>query len=425
MISTRHLTTLAVALGIATALPAQTFTTIADTTTPIPGKSGNFELFSSSGSIDAAGNVAFISTPGSSLPDYPYTYTQYPGIYLKTADGLGRIADHTVSGGEFKAFSCVSIDAGLVGFRATDAGNSNGLYFYNGTSYTSWANSSTTIPSGSGNFDGFGASYLRGSTMTFIGNNAGYTQLGIYTTDATGTNTVKILDKNTTIPGMAGSYGFSSELAVTATGNIAFAANTTPGVMTLLGAYSNEHGLVTLANTSTAVPGQAGTFSKFESPPDLDGDLVLFKGYFNNNAGVGLYTQDIAGGTISLLVDTSMTGLGGTGNFTGFGGFATDNGHIAFLGNYSGGSAIYLYDNAILSRLIGTGDLVDGHTITSLAFSQEGLAGDYLVFRAGFDGGSGIYSTMLVSAVPEPSTYALIVGSLFLGLTVWRRRKSS
>jgi hypothetical protein len=424
MISSRHLITLAAALSIATALPAQTFSTVADTTTAIPGKAGNFESFSSSGSIDAAGNVAFTSTPFVYIPD-PFSYTQYPGVYLKTANGLSRVADDTVSGGGFTAISGVSIDNGRVGFRATDSGGSNGLYFYNGTSYTSWADTSTGIPSGTGNFDGFGASYLRGSTMTFIGNSAGYSQTGIYTTDATGTNAVKIVDLNTPIPGMSGSYGWSSQLAVTESGNIAFAANNEPGVFTLLGGYSNAGGLVTLANTTTLVPGQGVNFSKFESPPDLDGDLVLFRGYFNANADLGLYTQDIAGGDISLIVDTTMAALGGSGDFTNFRGFAADSGRIAFLGDYSGGSALYLYDNEILSRLIGTGDLVDGHTITSLSFSQEGLAGDYLVFGASFEGGSGIYSTMLVSAVPEPSTYALIVGVFFLGLTVWRRRNAA
>lgn len=412
----RFLLSLAAGAVVAATAPAQssTFTKVADTSTAIPsaGGSDTFTSFSGAAAVDSAGHVAFVGNGPSGRS----------GVYANSGGSLVRVADTTVGGGGFTFFNnTVTIDAGNVGLRANDASSAAGLYVWNGSTLTQRTSPSTAIPSGSGNFEGFGSGYLRGSSMAFLGNNSDFSQQGIYISDGTPSGITKIADKTTTIPGVAGSYGWSSELAYGSDGNLAFAANTSPGVMTLVGGYSAAHGLVTLASTATTVPGLAVTFTSFTSPPDLDGSTVYLKGAYSG--GSGIYAVDIGGGALSEIVDTATLAPGAGTLFTSFSGFAVDGGRLVFVGNYSGGSGLYAYDGSGLDRLVGTGDLIDGLTVTSLVFGTEGLAGNELALRVGFSGGaSGIYTTEL-AAVPEPAACALLAGVAVLGLVAWRRRR--
>ena len=115
---------LVIAVPAALAAPIEfTFTRIADTSTPIPSGTGNFTLFSQSPSIDG-GDVAFLGFGDPS-------FTQQ-GIY-STVGGLNAVA-----------------------------------------------NTSTAIPSGTGNFTFFGNNpSISGGDVAFTGGRAG--QLGVYT----------------------------------------------------------------------------------------------------------------------------------------------------------------------------------------------------------------------------------------------------
>ncbi len=410
----RHLShVVAVALfGRLLSVSAQTFTKIADTLTPVASGAGNYTGFNNGAAIDAAGNVAFTATSSGGT-----------GVYYSNGGNLVRVADSSTaipSGtGNFTFFnSFVSTAGGNVAFNAGGDSGQSGIHVYNGSTLTRWVDSNTAIPSGSGTFTGgVRAPYLRGSQVAYLGQNSDFSQQGIYVTD--GTTAPRLVDKTSVIPGISGSYGWSSQLAFD-NGNVAFAANNSPGAFTILGGYTPGGGLVTLASTATAAPGAGANFTRFESPPDLSGNSVFFKGSFTGGSGV--YQVEVGGGTITNIANTSMAAIGASGNFTGFEGHAISDGRYAFIGSFGAGNAIYLSNGGTPTWLVGTGDMIDGNTVTSVGFGSEAISGDFLVFRADFSGGSGLYSTQLM-AIPEPSVYATLAGALALGFVMWRRRR--
>lgn len=120
--------------------------------------------------------------------------------------------------------------------------------------------------------------------------------------------------------------------------------------------------------------------------PNLnDAGTVAFHRFFNDQPGEELVTGD--GGPLTVVADTS-------GRFQSFGfyfGFTppalNNNGQVAYLAALdAGGSAIFLGAEPGAERVIGTGDTLDGSTITNLRFCDDGLndAGQ-LAFQATFN----------------------------------------
>ena len=84
-----------------------------------------------------------------------------------------------------------------------------------------------------------------------------------------------------------------------------------------------------IADTSTPVPGGAGSFSSF-SEPALDGGDVAFFSFQN-----GIYKS--IGGSLAVVADSNTPIPGGSGNFTGFNDTPSfDNGSVAFRGDGGG-----------------------------------------------------------------------------------------
>ena len=97
-------------------------------------------------------------------------------------------------------------------------------------------------------------------------------------------------------------------------------------------------------------------------------------------------------------------------NFTGFGPFTSISGAtIAFLGDSGGGSAIYESQAGVLTRVVGTGDVLGGRTVTSVDLGSSALDGSTLGFLADFsDNSSGVF----IFSVPEPSSKILLASGL-------------
>ncbi|MBI2514433.1 MAG: PEP-CTERM sorting domain-containing protein [Opitutae bacterium] len=394
---------------------SSSFTRIADTTTAVPDGTGNFSSFSNALSVDSQGNVAFMENHG----------TTNNGVYLASGGNITRMADLNTAipngTGNFTGFSFFGngLDGGRYIFRGNGANSQAGLYAYANGSLTRVADTTTAIPGGTGNFSGFGTGYVSGTNYAFIASGTS-SQQGIYVSD--GTTLTRIADKTSTVPGIGGSYSWSSQLNVDG-GNIAFWGTTTggtnPGAM--LGGYTPGAGLVTLASTGTVVPGLATNFTAFTSPIDLSGTSVVFRGAYSG--GAGIFTTDLVVGAIARLVDLNTAAPGQAGNFIALGSPNISGANVTFLGSFTGGSGIYLASGGAVEKIIDTGDMLEGHALSSFSLSENGLADGYVAFRAFYvGGGSGIYLTQIASAVPEPSAYALLAGIGALGVAAWRRR---
>lgn len=137
------------------------------------------------------------------------------------------------------------------------------------------------------------------------------------------------------------------------------------------------------------------------STADLSGTTVAFEGTFAG--GCGIYTIDLAGGTITHVATTSNVVPIGSGLFTSFSPAVIDGDEIAFIGNFNGGSGIYLHQNGRLRRVITTGDVLEGKSISALAISENSLSGGYLAFRAIFPGrDQGIFRLTISELVDPP-----------------------
>lgn len=388
LMSNRFLFHVLLALAAIAPLAAQTFTftKVADTATPVPNGTGNFATFSNMLSVDASGNVAFVESNG----------TTNNGIYLSSTGVLTRVADlnTTIPGGtgNFTSFAAFgnAIEAGRLAFRGNGSISQAGIYALVSGNLVRIADTSTAIPDGTGNFTSFTTSYVDGTNYAFIGPGSA-SQQGIYVSN--GTTVTRIADKTSAVPGIGGTYSWSSQLGFDA-GNIAFWANITGGTSpgTIVGGHTSGGGLVTLATTATAVPGAGTNFTSFVSPVDLSSTTVAFRG--NYTGGMGIFTGNLVGGAITTIASLSDAVPGGSGNFTQVQNPSINSSGVAFHGTFTGGSGIYFHQNAVLQKVISTTDLLDGKAITFLAISENSLADGYLAFRANFaDGSVGIYRT--------------------------------
>ncbi len=406
-------TAAALVLTVGTAPGQVIFTKVADT------KSGAFTSFGTN------------LSPGSQAPSLSGSVVAFLGngsVYTAPAGGgvpVNVLAGATLPNGQLLGgvLSQPATDGSRVAFVAADFGGQPGIYTApvggGGGPLGRVADTATPVPNGTGNFRSFFnvEPSLSGARVAFTGipNSTGAPQAGVYTGPAAGGALARVADPNTAVQPNASSPSLSGTVvAFSGSGGGAVGIYTSPAAG---GAFA------TVADNRTAIPNGSGNFFRFGPTPSVSGSTVAFVGFDSANRA-GVYTGPVGGGALARVADATTAIPGGSGTFTGFGAVDVSGSVVAFVG--SGGavlSGIYFEDTAggPLTKLVATGDTLDGRSVSNLFFN-DGLDGPDIAFTAAFTDGSQAIFVGHVSAIPEPASWSLTAGAGLLGLLGWRRR---
>ncbi len=392
--------------------------------TPAPG-TGVFSGFDRAPSV-SGGTVAFRGL-----------YAGGEGVYTWTGGNPALVANSTTpipGGGSFNVFWSPTLSGSTTVFAGGQAIGApafipfRGVYAGTAFGIGTVADTSTPSPSGGGNFGGFAPPAVSGTAAAFFAGTP--TAGGIYTRSTSGTGAVvKIADTTMTAPGLGGPFGNFQPPAISGS-TVALIGGNPVGI----GVYTAPAAggaLTTIATTNTIMPGSALPFRQFGGDPNggpanapgpsISGSVVAFAGSPNpTGPSLGIYATTGPGGQLARIADTTTPVPGSPGFlFTQFDPqvslFGDD---VVFVGRSGAGSGIYTNTSGSLTRVVGAGDVFDGHTVADLGIGKQSFDGASLTFWAGFtDGSSGIY----VVPVPEPAG-VLAVAVLGTGLIRLRRR---
>jgi PEP-CTERM motif len=291
-------------------------------------------------------------------------------------------------------------------------------------SFVEVANTTTSIPGGSGTFTGFGLPAINGNYVAFDAPGSNSLQ-GIYVWSQAG-GLQRVTDNNGT--------GFSSfnSPAVDSNGTAAFQGGSS-GIYTGVGGGSS---VTTVASASSTVPGNPGGsffFSPLDSrPASIDNGVVAFEAWSRSGGSVnqGIYTGPSSGGALSLVADRSTFLPFGT-SFTQmifFNGPAINNGQVLFnatTGSITQESGVYALINGSIVRVIDSTQTLPG---TSVQFSlSEGqgitpgaIAGGRVAFwsNEGYYGmnTNGTLTPLATTTNTPPGSSQPFLGTFGLGL---------
>jgi len=168
-----------------------TLSKIADKNTAIPGGTGNF-----TGLIGpyVDGTDVVFKGQGSAFQE---------GVYLDDGTALTVLVDTTTAipggSGNFVAFfSGPAIDNGLVAFNGLGASNQRGIFFTDGSTISKVANQDTSVPGGSGTFNSFSDPAIFDGAVAFNGLDGNFDS-GIYIDLGGGLE--KIINESDTLEG--------------------------------------------------------------------------------------------------------------------------------------------------------------------------------------------------------------------------------
>jgi hypothetical protein len=165
-----------------------------------------------------------------------------------------------------------------------------------------------------------------------------------------------------------------------------------------------------------------GRFGGGNTHPSMDNGRVAFVG-LGSQGTRGVYTSSITGGTIDIVVDTTMELPNDNGATIGFGAPSISGDNIAFLGIAGNGRGIgaYVSMSGTIVDIIHKGDTLDGKIVDNVRGGSFGLNGNTLAFTITFEDFSrGLY---LATVIPAPgSTLCLALGGAWAAR---RRRRPS
>jgi len=238
---------------------------VVDGNTPIPpGGMGNFSGF---GTVAISGTAVVLEASGS-------TFGQQ-GIYLFDGATLRRVADTTspIPGGtgNFVLFEEGPVISGKnVAFKGVGSNGQRGIYLFDGTSLNRVADTGTAVPQGTGTFDDFHFPVASDAGVTFVGI-SGDQREGIYVFE--GGVLTKAADRNTTVPGGVGHFSNFSAPDMSAR-NVAFESEGSSGERGVH--VFNGTTLSVVADANTPSPGGTARFTGFSGPPAISDGNVAF-----------------------------------------------------------------------------------------------------------------------------------------------------
>ncbi|HEV3122696.1 MAG TPA: PEP-CTERM sorting domain-containing protein [Isosphaeraceae bacterium] len=413
-----------------------TFTEVADTSTPIPGGTGNFTGFGTPAYHN--GFLAFTGTGSSNQQ----------GVYETTLGNPISVVANTStavpgSTGTYTGFERPDVDtSGNVAFVATGGAVGQGVYAkLLGGSLKAVADTNTATPNfAGGTFAGFtnlGSASIDQGTVAFAGFSrtaGGAVNAGIYTGSASGGALTRVADRTTSFP-----YGNSSQTMIFIdrptinNGNVIFNAST--GSNGQNGIYELKGGMLTRVIDNTQnLPGGAGKFGlegTISRGPQVSG---LQNAFFSvGPPGVTGYYGTDSTGTLVTLANFATIPPGNTVPFTGLDDLSLSGSAFVFWGSSSQEPGAFFYktfDGSIFERIIGAGDALNGKTVGQVTGGIYGFDPPIttIAFDISFtDGTSSIWVATRPSAgpsAPEPTSLLLAgIGSIgLLGLLARRRR---
>lgn len=388
------------AVGGSTAIPGGTgnFTSL-----PLaPGLSGSNLVFYGAGSSGQQG--IYSTTRG-----LPQTPTRIADLNTAIPNGAGNFLSFGTEAG-------IIIVGGDIFFSGGGAGSQQGIYFSSHStpgSLVRIADTAMAIPGGVGTFAGFQDGIgFNGADVVFVGNGSGGQQ-GIYGASVAVVGPpYKVADTTTAIPSGSGNFiGFPSgpTLSGSEAAFIANGSSAQQGLYTVAVLAPPQVGApLRIADTTTAIPGGSGDFTSFGSDrahpadPAMSGDRLAFVGS-GSGGQQGIYGASVSAvGPPYKVADTTTPIPGGGGNFASFGAVSVSATDVAFLGRGAGSQAgIYDMTGGQLLKVIAVGDKIGVKAISGLRFSRGGLSGDPVAFEATFsDGSQGVYTIAVVPSTP-------------------------
>jgi hypothetical protein len=351
--------------------------------------------------VPAVNNAGFVAFAGTLLDGTT-------GVFRSNGTTLTPIALNT----DFRRFGDVSINnAGQVGFEASfRTPRGEGILRGDGGAVTTIAG---TRNAGDFDFVNAGPSLNASGQVAFIGERivGGNFIDGVYVGNGGAVNAIYDTTANFS--------DFTGNPSLNDSGTAAFLASLSNGTGGLF--VGNGGAFTTVADDSGVFTAVFG----FSDPSLNDQGAVAFRAGTNvqdptDNSGstaTGIFLYE--NGVLTTIIEDAVGGLD-------FGDPSLNNqGKVAYLTieNFSDYDLV-IGDDPVGGRIIGTGDMLLGRTISSLSFGREGFNDNgQLTFTAFFDDGTSAIFLASPNSVPEPSNAVLLISLVSSGVVLARRRR--
>lgn len=366
-------------------------------------------------------------------------------------------------------FASVSLSEQRIAFRGEGPGL-HGIYEWNSGTLIRVADTTTPVPSATGTFVGLGGWTNSGDHIVFGGNNG--TVGGLY--HRLSGSLSRVVDNQMNAPNGGKFSGGGNPSAEGA--SVAFYSTHGTGQNFAPSVYRWDNGtIVTVADTSTAVPGGTGSFSSFQNltihldqgatwfqgvdgagksglyrrnaqglqavidthtdgPAGMgkflalvdlgvDGDNVILRGSteIGNPIQGGLFTR--INGQFLKIVSSGESAPGGS-SFANFSALSIDSGVAVFNGELnSTNSAVFTNVGGTLQRIVGPGDMLDGKEVFSATLYPGGRDGNLVAMVVRFTDDAPFQGqfnqAIYLATLPAPG--ALLP---FAGAAAWAARRS-